>query len=127
MISVARLFRSPAARAAAFAALIVFGWQGALPAPAVVVLEVFDPPEHATVAPAELAPAYTILPTAPSQIATPSPPKPRPLAAATPTAIAPESLPPAPRPAADTIRNAARWLEALFFPPYAARGPPLLS
>lgn len=128
MPSVAGLLRVRLARAAALVAVVVFGLQGAVQGPPAAVLA---PPAdvHSTIAAPDLTPAHTILPAAPAEIVRPaaqqpSPPSPPQIAAALPPAAVADSGATQPR---DAVRIAVRHPAPLFYPPYSARGPPLLA
>lgn len=128
MISVAHFFGLRSARAAALLAVLAFGWQGALPGPAVAAPQVAEPVQHeATVSRAELTPAHTILPAVPAEVAKPAPQQQRPyasIAAAAPSAESP--APPSFRFLRIADGSGAHPADQLL-PPYSARGPPLLS
>lgn len=129
MPSLAGLLRVRLARAAALVAVVVFGLQGAAHGPVAPVAHVHPATgTHAVVAAQDLTPAYTILPAVPAEIAKPTAQRQRPSvaehAAAVPAA-ATVAVPPIP--GRDRARTAALRPAALFYPPYSARGPPLLA
>ena len=124
MISIGSLMRL---RMAAVLALLAFAWQGAVQGTAGSSLPTTVPGERQTVASvAELRPAHAILPMAPVEVAKPAPPEHRRVVALPPTVFSAASPREAPRGTGDTgfdrVPRPAR-----LSPPYAARGPPLLS
>ncbi len=128
MISAARLFRSGSARTVALLAMLVFGWHGIVQGSVAASLQTpIFAPTPTTIAREDLRPAYTILPAVPAEVAKPAPQQQRPFASIAATA-----------PSAETpISSSFRFLRIAdnsgarpadqFLPPYAARGPPLLS
>lgn len=128
MMSLAALIRHRLIHAAALVAVLVFGWQGAAQSPAVAALHVpASGTSHGYVAAEDIRPAQTILPAAPIEIAKPAPQQPRPSGALAPATIADDPSAVSSLPLGRTEHEAALRPAGEFSPPYAARGPPLLS